>query len=392
MSEKDIGVTIESKALEPTMIASDGNRSAAVDFNLHDLAGIRLLDARPSDVAAVSRQLGPLRDSLTRTPDVVIRFVSQLDTGALDVVEWNRSAFGEDGFFVLRSKHKTPARVRIPLGQVGGHCEIVCEHGLAAVPYLIPIVNLTALANGALPLHAGAFIYKGAGTLVTGWSKGGKTEALLGFMARGATYLADEWTYLYDGGRCMAGIPEPIRVWDWHLREMPVYRRRLKRKERFKLATLGAAMRALDWTTRNGGRRLSVLHRARPLLKKQQGTNVPPQRIFGAERCATTASFDRLFFVLSSESPGISVEAVDPLQVAERMAFSLQEEQRHFLSLYRQFRFAFPNAANDLFDASQELQAERLKAMLSGKEAYAVYHPYPVPIQKMVDAMEKVIS
>ena len=35
--------------------------------------------------------------------------------------------------------------------------------GLPAVPLLIPIVNLTALANGALPMHASAFTHDGVG-------------------------------------------------------------------------------------------------------------------------------------------------------------------------------------------------------------------------------------
>ena len=369
------------------------------DFNLHDLVGIRLVDAGPADVAAVSRQLGPIRAPLQRAPEIVIRFVDRLDTPALRYAELKRSAFSNEQFFVLQSKHKAPARVQIPLDQVGCPWEIVCERGIPAVPFLIPIVNLTALANGALPLHAGAFIYDGAGTLVTGWSKGGKTEALMGFMARGATYIADEWTYLHDGGRQMSGIPEPIRVWDWHLREMPDYRSRLRGRERLKLATAGTLVRALEWATPNGhgGGSLSrqvllPLHRVKPLLKNQQGANIPPQRFFGEERCASSAPVDRLFFVVSSDSPEINVAPIDPLEVAKRMVFSLQEEQRRFLSLYRQFRFAFPDSANELLDSSQELQARRLQEMLAGKEAYVVTHPYPVPIKEMVTAMERIIT
>ena len=394
MKRRDDSLTIKMEETGQRVASGSNGAQGTVDFNLHGLVGIRLLDAEAADVAAVSRQLGPIRGSLQRAPEIVIRFVDQMDTPALRYAELKRSAFSSEQFFVLRSKYKAPARVQLPLDQVGGPCEIVCEHGLPAVPFLIPIVNLTALANGALPIHAGAFIYEGAGTLVTGWSKGGKTEALMGFMARGATYIADEWTYLHDGGRQMSGIPEPIRVWDWHLREMPSYRSRLRRRERLRLATLGTLMRALDWATPhgNGGGPLPMLHRVKPLLKKQQGANIPPQRFFGEQRCASSAAVDRLFFVVSSESPEIEVAPIDPLEVAERMVFSLQEEQRQFLSLYRQFRFAFPDAANELIESSPHLQARRLQEMLAGKEAYVVTHPYPVPIKEMVTAMERVIT
>lgn len=384
-----------------------------VDFDLRGLAGVRLVDALPEDVRAVARQLGPIRlppqETLARAPEITIRFVSaeQLAGGPPpDYVELARTAFqrlddtGETldsgRFWLLRGKHKTPARVQIPLDKVGGRCEILCQHGIAAVPFLIPILNLTVLANGALPLHAGAFIYRDSGTLVTGWSKGGKTEALLGFMARGATYVADEWTYLYDGGRCMTGIPEPVRIWDWHLREMPQYRQRLSRKQRLRLTALSSVQRGLKWLAPSGDKNgaasgpLAQLHRVIPVVKKQQGVNVTPQRLFGNERWASSASVDRVFFVLSSEAPEIRVRALDPQEVAQRMVFSLQEEQRHLLSLYRQFRFAFPEAANEWIDCSQQIQAARLQEMLAGKETYLVTHPYPVPIEGMVAAMERV--
>lgn len=64
------------------------------------------------------------------------------------------------------------------------------------MPLLIALVNATALSKGVLPLHASAVTFEGTGPLVAGWSKGGKTEALLSFMRRGALYVGDEWVYL----------------------------------------------------------------------------------------------------------------------------------------------------------------------------------------------------
>src|SRR5918997_82180 len=113
------------------------------DFDLHGIVGIRLVGASPGDERAVADQLGPIR---------------------------------------------TPGLDREP--------DIV-----------IRFVNLTALAKGALPLHAAAFTYRGTGVVVTGWAKGGKTETLLGFMAAGAEYVGDEWVYLDANGRHVHGIP-----------------------------------------------------------------------------------------------------------------------------------------------------------------------------------------
>jgi hypothetical protein len=195
-------------------------RAAGVlDFDLHGLAAIRTVGATSADAVAVRRQLGPLEAIVDRAPDVVIRFVDRNERSSrLRYIGLDDAAFTDDAFLVLRSKHKSSARVRIDFRQIGGPTEIICERGLAAVPLLIPILNLTLLAKGILPLHASAFVHEGTGVVATGWSKGGKTEALLGFAAQGAEYVGDEWVYVAANGARVYGIPPPVRIWEWQLR------------------------------------------------------------------------------------------------------------------------------------------------------------------------------
>src|SRR5690606_21859517 len=202
--------------------SNGGSAPITTDYDLHGVVGIRLVDAAPGDVAAVNRQLGPIQQPLDRQPDLAIRFVDRLSLAApVRYIGVNDAGFTDDAFLVLRSKHKAQARVQIPLAQVGVQpAEIVCERGLPAVPLLIAMINLVALGKGVLPMHASAFSYQGQGILTTGWSKGGKTETLLAFMARGADYIGDEWVYISPQGRIF-GIPEPIRVWDWHMADLP---------------------------------------------------------------------------------------------------------------------------------------------------------------------------
>jgi hypothetical protein len=73
------------------------------------------------------------------------------------------------------------------------------------------------------------------------------------------------------------------------------------------------------------------------------------------------------------------------------MVFSLQHERLDFMSYYLKFRFAFPAASNALIEQAEALQRERLVQVLMGKEAYAVYHPYPVPIQKLFEAIRPLL-
>ena len=147
-------------------------RAAGVlDFDLHGLAAIRTVGATSADAVAVRRQLGPLEAIVDRAPDVVIRFVDRNERSSrLRYIGLDDAAFTDDAFLVLRSKHKSSARVGIDFRQIGGPTEIICERGLAAVPLLIPILNLTLLAKGILPLHASAFVHEGTGVVATAWS------------------------------------------------------------------------------------------------------------------------------------------------------------------------------------------------------------------------------
>lgn len=177
------------------------------DFDLHGAVGVRLIGATPAEAKAVRRQLGPIERPLDRAPDIEIEYVDRImPDGPLRAISLDDAGFDGSAFVILRGRFKASVRVSIPLDLVGGPCRIVAEHGVGPIPLLVPIVNVTALGRGLLPIHASAFVHRNLGVLATGWAKGGKTETLLAFAARGATYVGDEWIYLTDDGR-MVGLP-----------------------------------------------------------------------------------------------------------------------------------------------------------------------------------------
>jgi hypothetical protein len=373
-----------------------GSVSLQLDYDLHGLAGIRLIDASLSDAAAVMRQLGPLPTSLTRDPDIVIKFVDQLPTSSpVRYLGLDDAGFTDDAFLVLRGSHGTRARAQIQFERIGKSCEILCERGLSAVPLLIPILNLTVLNRGAIPLHASAFTYKGTGVVVTGWAKGGKTETLLAFMARGAVYVGDEWVYISGDGQRMYGIPQPIRIWDWHLGTLPQYRETIDQSDLMRwraihmvLTMKGLIQRGAHKKDSNG----SILSRAIPVMKRQLGVDLPPERLFNGSIGNLSGHFDRLIFVASHESDCVTVQPINPLEVARRMVFSLQYEQLDFMSYYQKFRFAFPDVANELVEKAEDLQREMLTQVLTNKKSYAVFHPYPVSIPALFDAISPLVN
>jgi len=354
-------------------------QQATIDYDLHGLAGVRLLGATPHDAAVVDRQLGPIRARLDREPDIVVRFVDRLELRApVRLLGMDDAGFTDDAFLILRGPHKSRQRVRLPLEDVGRTCEIVCERGLRGVPLLIATLNLTVLARGALPLHASAFVHNGLGAVVTGWSKGGKTEALLAFASRGARFVGDEWVYVDQDGATVHGIPEPIRVWDWYVKQLPAVRGRLAGRERARLAALRAAA---------GAARGRSWQRVAAALDGQSYVDLPPSRLFAEASVDMSAGFDRLFFVESWESRDTEAHPGDAAEVARRMVFSLQHERAPLLAAYEQFRFAFPERRNAVLEDAPGLERALLERVTAGKVAHVVRHPYPADLSRLFEVM-----
>jgi hypothetical protein len=351
---------------------------AAIDYDLHGIVGVRLLGAEAVEAAAVDRQLGGLRGTLTRAPDIVVRFVDRVEVaGAVRLLGAAEAGFADDAFLLLRGFRKARARVGIDVERLGAGGEIVAERGLRGVPLLVAAINLAALAHDVLPLHASAFGFGTTGVLTTGWSKGGKTEAMLAFMAHGARFIGDEWVYVTGDGRAH-GLPEPIRLWDWHVRQLREVRARIPARERARLQALAIAGRL----ARRRGE-----HRVAAVLERQLHVDAAPAQLFDPAAIALAGPVDRVFLMRSWERPDIAVSPVAGAEVAARMSASLRYERAPLLAVYEQFRFAFPDRANPRIDEAPEREAALLRRLLDGREAHAVDHPYPVRLDALFGAM-----
>jgi hypothetical protein len=369
-----------------------GTDGGHVDFDLHGFVGVRVLDARPEDVRTVTRQIGPLVAPLDREPDITVRFVDELpEPGRLTYAGWPDSAGNGEDFYLLRGSDGVPARTLLPMQDVGGRCEIVCERRVGRVPHLLAVINMTALAHGVLPLHASAFEYRGAGVLATGWAKGGKTETLLAFAARGARYVGDEWIYLTpDGG--MHGVPEPIRLWHWHLEQLPELRAGLPAATRARLRALPtAASSAAVLGSRLRGLPGSVARRAAPVVRRQAYVQLPPAELFGEDAVVLHGRLDHVLLVASSDSDQVTVEPVPGAAVAARMRASLEEERAPFLEAYRQFRFLFPDRPAPVVEEAAAIERRLLDQALADRPAHLLRHPYPVRLESLVEPVESLL-
>ncbi|GAB5443918.1 MAG: hypothetical protein Fues2KO_42670 [Fuerstiella sp.] len=366
------------------------SRTFVTDFDVFGLVGIRAISEREDDCQLVADTLGSIQAPLNRTPDITIRFVSKINTDdPIRLVGGHDCGSSRDAFFVVRGKNKSHLRLQVPFEQIGGTCEITCESGAKNLPLLIEIINLTALQKQALPLHASAFEYEGKGVLCAGWAQGGKTETLLGFMARGARYIGDEWVYVQQDGIC--GIPEPMHVWDWHVDELPDFRNRLDWRDRVRMRSLRIAAGSID-----AARKVRPVNRLLPqkttrrlvaLLNRQRYLEVLPQDLFRRPVTDPHGKLDHLLFVMSHDSPEYRVEPIKVEDAILALAPALEQERSHLLEKYRMFRFAFPGKSNPRLEQAAAVELDLLRQRLGHLPCHLVLHPYPMSPTSLFDCI-----
>jgi hypothetical protein len=369
--------------LQETPTAPRSRTGAALDVVVAGLVRVRLVDARPDDRAAVVAQLGPLGPAGPEPADITLRYVDHLPLPEdMRLVGPGEIGAGDDGgLVVLRGRHRRPVRVRIPVADLGGRCEITCEHGVGRVPHLIAAINLALLAHGAVALHASAVEIGGRAVVATGWSKGGKTEVTLALLARGARLVGDEWLHLRPEGT-VSGIQEPLRVWDWQLEQMGDLRAAVGRRDRARLAVAGAASRV---AARRSPRLATVIDR-------QRGVDLDGALLSRPPSDDEPVPIGPLLLVTSAECRDVRAVATTGAQVADRMVASLAYERGPLRELADAHRFAFPDLPLPLIDGASTREGQLLHDRLDDRPAVEIVHPYPVDLARLGAVVSEAIG
>jgi len=350
-----------------------------VDFDIHGVVGIRLIDPSPSDLGAARKLLGyPSRLPLT-APDITVRFVENLPVRGIRFLGSDQGGFTDDGFFLLQEGTRR-VNARIPFDRIGGPCEIVCKSRLGSVPLLIPIISLTALKKECVPVHASAVVYNGVGILMAGWANCGKTAALLGFAANGAEYVGEDWVLLSGNGQRMQGLVRPLELSRWHVASLPHVRSSVNLMNRCAFHGVGlldGLQKMVSGERTQNSLVLRSVQRALAAVENRLRQNVVPSAIFGDKIRSAGAQVDKIFLFVSHEDHRIEVEPIAPSEMARRLGFLVQHELTPLLRHYAAYRFAFPTRRNELIESITEYTFGILARALNRKETYIVRLPYP---------------
>lgn len=373
------------------MSSRDGRAPRETDvvaLDVGGVVGISLVHPDPRDLSALRRQLGSMSEPLGgRAPDIEIEYVDGHPTDDLRLIGDGDAATDGDAFYMWGDGRDRPP-IRVDLGrQLPFRLQV--PHGSARIPILVQVVSAAALQKGYIPLHASAFRWRERGVLLAGWSKGGKSEGLLSFMERGATYVGDEWLFLSPDEPIVGGIPEPIRIWDWHLDELPVLRGRIGAGPRSRLAGLRGASTALRKAAHLADWRMA--HKVADLVAGQRYMRADPARLFGSRRCERRSRIHAVFLMVSSRSERVTVEPADPIETAGRISASTTFEHIRLLEAELKREYAQPDRGMPLFDALGPTR-EALTKHLADLPVFEVVHPYPVSTASLYRAIEPVLA
>ncbi len=384
--------TLAHAAQQP--VSGEVGSSSSATYDWHGVVGIRLIDWRQSDIRGVERQLGLQKTGLDRPPDLTVRFVDRLPLMGGLAHLGSDAAFAGDAFLLTAGADRRPV-AQVPFASLGSSCEILVVRGASAIPLLVPMLNLTALQRGYLPVLASAFVYGGMGVLVAGGESGGTTGTLLGFTSRGATYVGDGWVLVHPDGRAMYGLPAPMQVTATYLRALPEYRARLDMRTQRRMRLLGSLLRLAKWVP-VGVAGTSVTARARGRVEARLAAGltarVSPHRLFGAASRLSAGSPDIVVVARRVESGGVEVTPIRPVDVVRRLTPLLENEWRELDRYYKLYRSAFPSRRNELIEKKMSRLESGLQMALKDKRAYEVRYRPPVPIGEIVRVVEPLIS
>ena len=189
----------------------------------------------------------------------------------------------------------------------------------------------------------------------------------------------------------MYGMPQDILLWDWQVAQLDNYDDLVGRESKILFRTIHTILRLHAWMSNSRIGKLApvrYLGKALPALRRQLNITASPEKIFDGRIGPLHTSIDKVFLMVSHESPDTRVEPMDGAEIAARMTASMAYEHIPLMESYYAYKFAFPGRSNDLIEGAGRLQASLLAEALGRKDGYVVYHPNPCSFDELFKAME----
>jgi hypothetical protein len=320
----------------------------------------------------LSRQLGRPETVLAADPDLIVRFGEEPPADDLRLLGGD-AGFDEEKFLVLGRRAGGARAAAIRLGEP---LELTSFSKARALPLLVPLLDLAALRKGILPVHGAVFSFEQHGIAVLGWPHSGKTSALLAFLARGASLVADDRAYVSLVPPHVAGLRAPIELRGHHLPALsrlshpPALGTRAKLRLNLEATRLQA--RAAQRASPNTLSR--VARRTAGFLADASVATVAPERLFDDERGTDIERLDVVFLIVRKLRGPTEVERLSAEAACERLVALAQHDRSTLRELIQKYRFAFPDRSERLLEELEGVEARQLELLARNVPAFLVSH------------------
>ena len=375
-------------------MGSNHNLNDHIEIDYLGAVGIRFENITRKEVCSIVNNFSEFEKGLNREPDIIVRFIDKLETPRLTFLGLDYAAFDKQNFYLI-SDSVDKKKVSIPFDKIGQQLEIICEKGIKSIPLLNHIVNFYLIKNNFVPIHSSGFYFNNKGTLVMGWTKGGKTETLLSFANHGAEYVGDEWVVLSKDGSEMCGLHVPVTIWKWQLSYIKniVSKIGLVNKIVFAFISTFEIINNISIKLKLDSKfPFKLLGQGLPHLRKLLKIRKSPEDLFKNKIRSGMTKLDTIVLALSHESNEVVTIACEPEEIINRMIHSNDYEQLPFFEFYKAFRYAFPERRNEFLDNIKNIHSGLLLNALLGKKSFKVSHPYPVSFETLFSTLNSVLS
>lgn len=265
--------------------------------------------------------------------------------------------FISDNTTYLLQKRSAVARISFNTLLTDATTELLLSPTIAAqtvVTLVESLVHLALIRLGRTFVHSSAVTYHGKGIVFSAWAHTGKSNIVLGLLGRGAGYLADDWSIIAPD--TIYAYPKSLNLFDYNFKHYP----ELKKTVPLGLRTVFGVNRAVVTIGRSVPQLLKTLHhysgKAADVLDAMGHIKVPILKAFPTASLPATAPLTRLFLVIRSRVPQVTLSQISPADYAHSMTLCAYHERKIFFTWYTMSQFAEPSIHNPLLDAFNDTQ------------------------------------
>jgi hypothetical protein len=185
----------------------------------------------------------------------------------------------------------------------------------------------------------------------------------------------------------MVGLTSALHLDDWQLRQLNRVRNSTGIAHRFAAAGVRGCDRLLSQLPAAAQLMpVRLLRSLLPRLQRRLAVQLPVEAVCPVSE-SRTARPERIFLMVARDSPEIRVEPIIAREMVRRAIQMAHFEGLPLRGHYSAHQFAFPGRRNYLLEDSHHMETELLSRALARLEAWVVYHPRPVSLDLLYDAM-----